>query len=69
VTQLSGLSAHADYQELIAWLKPADAPSHCFITHGDPSASVALKARLLEELGWRAGIPEDGETVSLRVSA
>lgn len=69
VTQLSGLSAHADYQELIAWLKPADAPSRCFITHGDPAASVALKAQLLEQLGWRAGIPEDGETVSLRLSA
>lgn len=63
VSQVSGLSAHADYRELVEWLRPASAPTRCFITHGAAAASKALQAQLLSELGWRAEIPNEGDTV------
>lgn len=69
VAQISGLSAHADYQELIEWLKPASAPVRTFITHGEASASVALQGHLNDALGWPSEIPGDGDTVSLGVPA
>jgi len=65
VTHISGLSAHADYQELIEWLKPANPPARTFITHGEPSASAALRAHLEEALGWRSEIPGDGDAIRI----
>jgi len=66
IEQISGLSAHADYQELIEWLAPLGrAPSYVFITHGEPKASSALQGHLREGLGWKSEIPKDGETVVL----
>jgi len=69
VTQVSGLSAHADYQELTEWLEPTSAPARTFITHGEASASAALKAHLLDALGWSSEVPEDGDRVSIQVPA
>ncbi len=68
VAQISGLSAHADYEELIDWLKPVDPPRRTFITHGEPGASTALQAHLKDALGWSSVVPQDGETVALQVS-
>lgn len=66
VIQLDELSAHADSNELIQWLKSAPAaPAMTYVTHGEPGASDALRARIKHELGWRARVPEHLETVSL----
>lgn len=66
VIQMEGLSAHADSNELIQWMKSAPAaPAMTYITHGEPDASDALRARIKHELGWRARVPEHLETVSL----
>ena len=66
IEQLSGLSAHADYRELIEWLAPLHrAPSRIFITHGEQTASAALQGHFREALGWMSEIPHDGETVVL----
>ena len=63
VVQLEGLSAHADYRELIDWLAPAAlAPRRVFVTHGEPSAADALRRRLHDELGWSAIVPSLGDT-------
>ncbi len=67
VAQISGLSAHADYEELTAWLKPLRrAPSRVFVTHGEPAASAAFAEHLQKTLNWRAETPADGATVTLR---
>jgi metallo-beta-lactamase family protein len=67
IEQLPGLSAHADYQELIDWLEPLSrAPSRVFITHGEPEASAALQNHLRNALGWESEIPDDGDTVVLK---
>lgn len=65
VTQISGLSAHADYQELVDGLRPVGAPTRTFITDGEPSASAALQAHLEEALGWRSEIPGDGDAIRI----
>ena len=66
IIQLDGLSAHADYSELIAWLRSSKvAPCSVFVTHGEPAAADALRRRLREAFGWAARVPELGETVEL----
>lgn len=66
VAQLAGLSAHADYEELIAWLAPLKRrPSRVFITHGERTASAALAAHLAGAFGWPCEIPADSATVAL----
>ena len=66
VAQLQSASAHADADELIAWLRrmPA-APRQVFVTHGEPSASDALRQRIQTELGWIATVPEYRDEVAL----
>jgi len=66
IVQLDGLSAHADYAELVDWLRASKLhPRRVFVTHGEPGASDAFRRRLRDELGWDACVPEAGETVAL----
>lgn len=66
IVQLDGLSAHADYVELIEWLRSSPiAPRHVFVSHGETSGSDALRRRIHDELGWTARVPDLGETISL----
>ncbi|HEU4428738.1 MAG TPA: MBL fold metallo-hydrolase [Myxococcota bacterium] len=63
VEQIQGLSAHADYAEMLDWLrKSALSPRRAFVTHGEPVAAEAFQRRLREELGWDAVVPSDGST-------
>lgn len=66
IAQLDGLSAHADYAELVDWLRRSNlTPRDVFVTHGEASASDALRRRLSDAFGWRARVPDLNETVSL----
>ncbi|HKR36296.1 MAG TPA: MBL fold metallo-hydrolase, partial [Steroidobacteraceae bacterium] len=66
VCQLQSASAHADADELIAWLRQLTAaPRQIFITHGEASASDALRQRLQAELGWSASVPEYRDEIAL----
>jgi metallo-beta-lactamase family protein len=66
IVQLDGLSAHADYRELLDWLRAAHlAPREVFVTHGEPSSADALRRRLRDAFGWQARVPEMAETVVL----
>lgn len=68
VVQLSAASAHADANEIIAWLRSAPKPPRkVFITHGEPDAAEALRRRIDRELGWDAQVPEYRDTVDLRL--
>lgn len=67
VRNLDMLSAHADANEIIAWLKKTPKqPRTTFITHGEPDAADTLRRRISEELGWSCVVPEYRETVSLQ---
>jgi metallo-beta-lactamase family protein len=66
VSNLEMLSAHADSDEIMRWLKGLrNAPRRTFITHGEPAASDALRHRIEEELGSSCLVPEQGEQVDL----
>jgi metallo-beta-lactamase family protein len=67
VIQLAAGSAHADSNEILAWLRSSPkAPKKVFVTHGEPDAADALRARIEHELGWPAHFPEYLEHVDLR---
>ncbi len=65
VHQIESMSAHADSDQLIDWMRPAARPRAVFVTHGEPTAADMLRARIKRELGWAARVPEHLETVGL----
>ena len=66
VALLDTLSAHADYQEIMAWLGYfREPPRQTFIVHGEPPAADALRRRIEAELRWNCRVPEHMEQVEL----
>lgn len=66
VESIDGLSAHADSNGLIAWLKRIPAPpKKVFVTHGEPDAAEALCKRIHEELGFACEVPRMNQKVAL----
>lgn len=65
VLEIQGLSAHADSDGLLAWARGGQRPEQTFVTHGEPDAADALRARFERELHWPARVPEHLETVPL----
>lgn len=66
VRQLHSFSSQADYIEILEWLKASNLkPSKVFITHGEPSASKSLKAKIEEQFHWDSYEPHLGESISL----
>jgi len=64
VAVVDAFSAHADGNELVAWLGQATAaPDTAFVVHGEQEAGAALARRLSDELGWHAVVPVFGERV------
>ncbi|MEA3244751.1 MAG: MBL fold metallo-hydrolase [Gemmatimonadota bacterium] len=64
VQQVPGLSAHADYRELLAWLATGRlSPRKVFVTHGEPAAADAFRQRIEDTFGWEAITPEHGARV------
>ncbi len=67
IVNLHMLSAHADADEILAWLRKfKKAPRLTFVTHGEPPAADALRHRIEEELGWSCLVPEQGQTAELQ---
>lgn len=66
VVQIENLSAHADGDEILAWLSNfSEPPRHTFITHGEPDAADVLRKRIEEALKWRCSVPDYLESVEL----
>jgi metallo-beta-lactamase family protein len=65
VIQLENVSAHADGDEMVAWLKPSTRGPKVYITHGEPMASEALREKLMRELGWECLVPAFKDSVNL----
>jgi metallo-beta-lactamase family protein len=63
---VSNLSAHADFLEIIDWLRGFEtAPKTTFVTHGEPVAADAMRLHIEEELRWKTMVPDYLETVDL----
>jgi metallo-beta-lactamase family protein len=66
VEHIDSMSAHADADEIMRWLKGfTRAPQKTFIVHGEPAAQDALAARIQAELGWTTHPPQHGERVEI----
>lgn len=66
VKNLGMLSAHADSDELMRWLHGlTKQPRLTFVTHGEPSASNALRQRIESELRWSCTVPDHGQQFDL----
>ncbi len=68
VCVLDMLSAHADADEILAWLGTCEvAPRHTFITHGEAEAADSLRRRIQDELGWACSVPDYRDRVDLEI--
>ena len=66
VVSLPGMSAHADAQQIVQWLKTAPkTPRGIFLNHGEPAPADALRQRIERELGWPASVPRLGQVVEI----
>ena len=66
VARLDSMSAHADSQEILRWLRGFKAPPRqTWLVHGEPDAMTALRALIVKELGWKVEMPAWNQAVSL----
>ncbi|MBV8858425.1 MAG: MBL fold metallo-hydrolase [Acidobacteria bacterium] len=67
VERIGGLSAHADWSEVLRWLEPLEKtpPRRVFTTHGEPESAAAMAQHIRERFGWRVDAPQYGEHVEL----
>lgn len=66
IQNLDSLSAHADYAEIMDWLRGfASPPRRTFLTHGEPQATASFKEKIEDQMGWNVEIPEYLQTVEL----
>lgn len=66
ITQIQGLSAHADRDELLKWISMLSiSPKHVFITHGEKSAAESFSRFLHATKGFETSVPVFGSTVQL----
>jgi metallo-beta-lactamase family protein len=66
IRQIPALSAHADADELVAWMKTAPVPPKTlFLTHGEPASQDTFAARIRSELGWNVRVPEPDDVVEV----
>ena len=66
VENLAMLSAHADCDEILRWLKQfREPPQRTFVIHGEEHAAESLAARIHGELHWQVDVPSYGTAVEL----
>ena len=66
VAQIDSLSAHADRDELLAWIGALPAPpQRVFVTHGEPVPADALRQAIEERHHWPCTVPEYRDVVEL----
>jgi metallo-beta-lactamase family protein len=66
VINLRQFSAHAGQSELLRWLSGMPAPPRqTYLTHGEPQASAALKAKIESAFHWNVALPNYLQTVDL----
>ncbi len=68
IERLDSMSAHADADEILRWLKGFTSPPQMtYIVHGEPPAADALQRRIETELKWPAHVAKYFERVDLNI--
>ena len=66
IKKLNGISAHADRNELLTWLKALkNKPRKIFVTHGEENAATSFAEFIQDEMGCDIVVPKYGESTSL----
>jgi metallo-beta-lactamase family protein len=66
VENLDMLSAHADSDELMAWLTRCPRPPRqVFVVHGEAESADFLAYRIATELGWNTLVPQPDQSFAL----
>ncbi|MBN2468107.1 MAG: MBL fold metallo-hydrolase [Deltaproteobacteria bacterium] len=67
IESISGFSAHADYNEILAWLMGFNRPPlKTFIVHGEPDAAASLAEKIRSRFGWDVVIPHHQQGFELQ---
>ena len=66
VAHLESLSAHADQQGLMDWLKNIkNIPEKVFLVHGEPTALDSFRTKIKDTYGWNVDIPKLYEVLEI----
>lgn len=66
ITEITGLSGHADQRELLQWVKGFEKkPQQIFLVHGEPGALEALRVKIEGELKIAVQIQQENKEVVL----
>jgi metallo-beta-lactamase family protein len=66
IAQLHSMSAHADADELMRWLRGfARPPKLTCVVHGEPQAAATFADRVHRELAWPVVVPEYLQSIEL----
>jgi metallo-beta-lactamase family protein len=65
IHDITGLSAHADQAQLLAWASHFKSPRLVILTHGEPEAALVLKHLLEEKLQFRVAVADMNEVFDL----
>ena len=66
VADLESLSAHADYIEILDWLKSFHQPPKAiYLTHGEPAAADRLRQHIEAAFGWECVVPDYREEATI----
>lgn len=66
VHTIGGLSAHADRDALLGWLRGFKAPpSQTYVVHGEAATALGFAELVKAEMGWRVRAPGVGEVVEV----
>jgi metallo-beta-lactamase family protein len=63
VAQLHSSSSHADFSQIMDWLRSArQIPMRIFVTHGEPAAADALRQQLRRAFDCEVTVPDHAES-------
>lgn len=66
IHSIEGMSAHADAQQVVDWLKTAPhKPRQVLLTHGEPGPADLMRQRIEKSLGWSAFAPLLGQQLEV----
>ena len=65
IHEISGLSAHADQQQLLDWAANFEAPRMVILTHGETTAALTLQKLMQERLRFEVVVAEKNEVFDL----
>ena len=65
IHDITGLSAHADQEQLLTWASHFKTPRLVILTHGEPEAAMTLRGLLEERLQFEVAVANMNEVFDL----